>query len=280
MVLKSFLSRLPPERKVALERFMPEEERLRLEELPSFPEGAALEAMTNGGLIERVHWSWLIPTLKTYEEKEQKLFLASLSKMAAVNLRQELKIGEMKGEISEAAKGFFSQILMGSLQGKEDWLLPIEYLPQTPLRGLLDLSKKELTHLIDLLSLYDVAFELRQIVETKNLKRIYSFLSEEEKKFLKKIMAHSKEPFVLTRLGLDRWDGNEETLRLSLHRRGLSRLAAALSGQDPDFVWYICHQLDIGRGNALFKQCAKEPVPEVTDPIVRQIEEILENEVL
>lgn len=153
MVLKAYLSRLSPERRGTLERFLSEEERLRLEELPSFSEEAPFEMVTNGGLLDRIHWSWLIPTLKTYEEKEQKLFLASLNEIVAENLQNELKIGPLKGEISDVAKGFFQQILMNSLDGKGGDLLPIEYLPPTPLQGLLSLSKKELTHLIDLLSL-------------------------------------------------------------------------------------------------------------------------------
>jgi len=274
MVLKAFLSRCDPEKKRALERFLPEGERLRLEEMPTFVEEVTPEGFSNGGMLEKVHWSWFLPTLKTYSEEEQKLFLSSVSPYAAKNLAHALGLSSYAQEISVVAKGFLRKILLSTLVGPHDRLLPVDYLPPTPLKPLLGLSKKELTRLIDLLSLHDLAAELRQIVETKILKKIYSLLSEEERKFLKNAMAH-KEPFILTRIGLDRWDGDEEALRLLLHRRGLARFAAALSGQDPDFIWYICHQLDIGRGNALFKLCAKEPVHGVTDAVIRQIEELL-----
>lgn len=274
MVLKAFLSRCPPERKRELERFLPEGERLQLEKLPSFTEELTPEGFTNGGMLEKVHWSWFLPTLKTYTEGDQNHFLSALSPYAAKNLAKALGLSPGGQEMSEIAKLYFRQILLNSLLGPTDRLLPLDYLPPTPLKPLLNCSKKELVRIIDFLSLHDLAAELRQIVETKILKKIYSFLSEEERNFLKSAMTH-KESFVLPRMGLDRWDGSEESLHLLLHRRGLMRLGAALSGQDPDFIWYICHQLDIGRGNALFKLCAKEAMHGVSDAIIRQIEELL-----
>lgn len=274
MVLKAFLSRCPPEKSRALERFLPEGERLFLEKLPPFNEEVTPEAFINGGMLEKVHWSWFLPTLETYPETEQKLFLSSVSPHAAKNLAKALQISMPSNGITEVARSFFRHILLQSLTGPEDRLLPANYLPPSPLSPLLNFTKKELIRLIDSLSIYDLASELRQIVETKILKKIYSFLSEEERKFLKIASAH-KEHFVLTRTGLSAWDGTEESFRTLLHRRGLARLGAALSGQHPDFIWIICHQLDIGRGNALFKLCAKEAVHGVSDVIIRQITELL-----
>lgn len=274
MVLKAFLSRCPPEKSRALERFLPEGERLLLEKLPPFAEEVTPEKFANGSMLEKVHWSWFLPTLKTYPDLEQKLFLSSVSPYAAKNLSLALKISSYNQEMTEVARSFLRQILLHSLIGPNDRLLPVNYLPPSPLTPLLHLSKKELIRLIDSLSIYDLAEELRQIVETKILKKIYSFLSEEERKLLKSAAAH-KEHLVLARMGLFAWDGTEESFRTLLHRRGLARLGAALSGQDPDFIWYICHQLDIGRGNALFKLCAKEATHGVSDAIIRQILELI-----
>lgn len=274
MVLKAFLSRCPPEKSRALERFLPEAERHLLEKLPPFAQEVTVDGFDNGNMLEKVHWSWFLPTLKTYPESERKLFLSSLSSFAAKNLAKALKISTYNEEMTEVARAFLRQILLQSLIGPEDRLLPMDYLPPSPLTPLLLLSKKDLIKLIDSLSIYDLAAELRQIVETKILKKIYSFLSEEERKLLKSVSAQ-KEQFTLTRMGLDRWDGTEESFRTLLHRRGLTRLGAALSGQDPDFNWYICHQLDIGRGNALFKLCAKEATHGVSDAIQKQIVELL-----
>jgi hypothetical protein len=267
LVLKAFLNNLEPRHKEELERFLPEK-------LPSFTKKMDIHPFQNENLLETVHWSWFIPTLKSYSEIEQKFFLSILPQTAAKNLAKELLISSEQKELTEAAKKYLKQILIQSLLGSSNRLLPADYLPPSPLQPLAHASKKELTRIIDFLSLYDLAAELRQIVETKILKKIYSLLSEEEKQFLKTAMAY-KDHLVLNRMGLDRWDGSEETFRNLLHRRGLSRFAAALSGQDPDLVWRICHQLDIGRGNSLFKQCGKEAIHGVSDTIIRQIEELL-----
>ncbi len=274
MILKGFLSRCEPARQQALMRFLPEEERMTLAELPTFEDEVDAESFTNSSTLERVHWSWLLPTLKSFSNKEQQLFLASLSPIVAENLREALAIKGAVEEISETARSFLREQLLHSLVGYEERNLPIDYLPASPLNKLLKLSKKQLIRLIDFLALHDLAAELRQIVETKILKKIYSFLTEEHKALLKEFSAQ-KEAHPLPRLGLDRWDGNEESLRTMLHRRGLARLALALSGQDPDLVWMLCHQLDIGRGNALYKLCAKEATPGVSSAIATQIEELL-----
>ena len=152
MVLKAFLSRCPPEKMSALERFLPEEERLTLSGLPSFGEPEERP----GALLEQVHWSWFLPTLKSYPEKEQLYFLHSLGGVAAQNLRHELSLPASKEEpVSETGRVFLRQILFHSLVGAEEKLIPKDFLPPSAMNSLLRLEKKEITHLIDLLSLFD-----------------------------------------------------------------------------------------------------------------------------
>jgi len=274
MVLKAFLSRCPYEKKGHLESFLSQKTRERLDAMPAFAKDKELE---QGISLEQIHWSWFIPTLKTYSTREQKLFLSALAPQTRENLSQELGFPSLPQEdLKELGVSFLRQTLLSNLIGHQSKIVPPDYLPESPLKPLLRLSKKTLLRLIDFLSLYDLGAELRQIVETKILRKIYSLLSEEQKKFLKMAMAH-KEPYPLPRLKLDTWDGSEESLHLLLHKRGLARLGAALSNQDPDLAWYVCHQLDIGRGNALFKLCAKEAALDISDGITKQIEELLAN---
>ncbi len=264
-ILKAFLSQYPTD----LTQFLPEKEKTSLEKL-----GPIAFKEEEGSLLDKVHWSWFLPTLKTYSESEQKLFLASVNPYAAKNLAKALILSPSLPELTEISRSYFRKLLTDSLVGPHNLLLPTAFLPPSPLNRLLELNKRELIRLIDFLSLHDLAAELRQIVETKILKKIYSFLSGEEKNFLKKISTQ-KEPFILARLGLEKWDGSEEPFRSHLHKRGLARLGAALSGQDPDLIWYLCHKLDIGRGAALHKFCMKEPIHGVTEPILGQVEELL-----
>ncbi|MBI3508475.1 MAG: hypothetical protein HY069_02410 [Chlamydiia bacterium] len=269
LVLKGFLNQIAPNRREALEKLLPPQEQRMLSDLPVYPIDRDAEETD---ILQKVHWSWFLPTLKSHSEKEQKLFLAALLSPIAEPLARALHISLPKENISPTGKSFLQGILFQSLVGEKNRLLPISYLPPSPLHFLLHLSKKDLTELIDDLSMYDLASELRQIVETKILKRIYSFLSEEQRKFLKIAMVH-KEKSPLPRMGLDKWDQSEEALHHALHRRGLARLGSILSRQDPDLIWYVCHQLDIGRGNTLFKICEKEGPSGWAETVLKQIED-------
>lgn len=269
-ILKAFLSQCPPERTASLERFLPESQKKVLSGLPTYD---LIPHLCPDSLLDQVHWSWFLPTLKTHAEQDQKYFLSSFSTSAAESLGAELQLSFSKDEISKVGKKYLQQILIHSLVGFDEKLLPQEYLPPSPLNQLLVLSKKELTRFISLLSIHDLGLEMRQIVETKILKKIYSFLNDDEKHFLKTVMTQ-KEPYSWPKMGLDKWEGTEEAFKHLLHKRGLNRLATALSGQDPDLIWHVCHQLDIGRGSALFKLCGKEPLAGISDWVIRQIEEL------
>ena len=274
MVFKAFLYSSAPEKREHLEQFLSPKEKSKLNAMPSF---AGEKELGKEISLDQIHWSWLIPTLKTYSAREQKLFVSALDPQVQQNLAHELGLTSLPKEgLREMGSSFLKQTLLSHLIGHQESLIPPSYLPDSSLNSLLHLSKRQLIRLIDFLSLHDLAAELRQIVETKILKKIYSLLSEEEKKWLKVAMTH-KEPYPLPRLKLDKWDGSEDALRVLLHKRGLARLGVALSSQDPDLAWYVCHQLDIGRGNALFKLCAQEAAAEIAHEMVRQVQELLAN---
>jgi hypothetical protein len=269
LVLHAFLGKRSSEERSLLERFLPEEERSFLSTLsPATPSES--EPLVDP-LVDQVHWSWFLPTLKTFSDREQGLFLSSLQPSAASSLAQALGLTQKSESLTHVAKTYFREQLLNSLVGSHEELLPPPYLPSSPLNGLLSLTKKQLTQLIDRLALYDVAAELKHIVDTQTIKKISGCLTPAERERLKVL----KEFHPLPRLGLDQWDGSEEAFRSLLHKRGLQRLGIALSGQDADLVWALCHRLDIGRGNALFKFCGKEAVPMASDMIQRELEEFL-----
>jgi len=277
MILNAFLSREGAEKRERLLSFLSESERAKISQMPPFEESFTPEGFSNEPMLERVHWSWFLPTLKSYSPPEQSLFLAALEDPSAKPLTELIPCKISKEPLTTVGRAYLRKVLLDSLIGPHDRLVPAGYLPPSSLNRLLQLSKKQLTQLIDLLAMHDVASEVRQIVETKILKKLYSFLSEAQKRILKQVAA-KPEPFSLPKIGLDRWDGTEESLRHVLHRRGLGRLGIALSNQDSALIWYVCHQLDIGRGNALFKLSTKEAVTSVIEAAVRQVEELLEQE--
>jgi hypothetical protein len=276
-VLKALLSRCPELLRKALQRFLPDHERQFLEELPFFEETAPDTAYNQAGTLEAIHWSWIAPILQSHSLREQRLYLSALDPDTASRIAAVLDIPDRQDELTTPARSFLKEKLMKEIAGAQLQILSPDFLPTSKLNRLLLLNKKELIRIIDFLSLYDLSIEFRQIVETKILKKIYSFLSEDQKAFLQQInLVSEANPF--GKLGLDRWDRTAETLRTLLHRRGLTRLSAALQTQDPDLVWTLCHKLDSGRGGALFKLCTNETSADTAENARRQLEELLEKQ--
>jgi hypothetical protein len=106
--------------------------------------------------------------------------------------------------------------------------------------------------LIALLSMHDLAVEIRQIIDTAKLKRIYGILTQPQTIFLKTLI-YRKEPVVFKKLELNKWDGHTETLASALEQRGINRLAKALYLEDRSLLWYISHRLDTDRGSSMIK---------------------------
>jgi hypothetical protein len=277
IILSSFLSRLQVEKQERLLHFLPNNERESIKTLLPLAQMPPIESNAYEKMLEKVHWSWFLPTLKSYSLPEQSQFLAVLDETAARALASEIPCKMAKIDISIMGRSYLRQVLLDSLLGPHDRLIPIAYLPPSPLNKILNLSKTQLITLIDFIAMHDLSVEIRQIVETKILKKIYSYLSEKQRRFLK-LTAAKHEVSPPPKIGLDRWDGNEDSLRHLLHKKGLSRLGLALSGQDPSLAWYVCHLLDIGRGSALFKLCEREKNGSSVDTAVRQVEELLEHD--
>jgi hypothetical protein len=272
IILNTFLGRHPSQVRERLLRHLPQSECKRLQNMEPAPPVKSMPAADD--LLKQVHWSWFLPTLKSCLPQEQPLFLSVLTSASARALAGEIPCKLLKGEITFMGQSYLKEVLLNSLVGPHGQLLPINYLPLSPLNRLLQLSKLELIRLIDLLAMHDLIVEIRQIVETKILKKIYSFLSEDQRQFLKAVTARH-ELMSSQRTGLDRWDGSAKSLRHLLHKKGLARFSAALCGQNSSLAWYVCHRLDIGRGSALFKLCVGGIPSAAMDIAERQTEELL-----
>ena len=132
LILKNFLDRCTPEKRKALEKFLSGDERLRIEKLPSFEGEASPDKFGNGALIEKVHWSWFLPTLKTYPEEEQKLFLAALDAKTAKSLAKELNLLVRPKGINEIARSYMRQILLNSLLARTTGSSLLIFYPRPP----------------------------------------------------------------------------------------------------------------------------------------------------
>ena len=140
---------------------------------------------------------------------------------------------------------------------------------------LVNLQKREIVDLIDFLGLYDLAEEVRRIVDTKRLQQIYETLTQKKHDFMRKCM-QTREKLVTSKMNLDHWDGNHDKLNKILHHRGMVRLGYALSGAHPDLIWYVTHTLDTGRGQKLMEFINEKSVSGVTDSVTKQVLNVIQ----
>lgn len=197
--------------------------------------------------MENIHYSWFLPFLEALPKEVQSLFLALFPKEAMQELKELL-------HVEKITFSPLSRFLLFQMYEKtyDKNVLPRHFLPSSDVNFLLDFSKKELTFLVDLLGIYDLAYEIRQIVDKTLLNKIYATLTKEELSFLNHVVKQSVK-WIPPRLNLISWDGDAKKLQTLLHYRGLSRLAMAVCEEDKSYQWHLSRKFDIGRGGVLMK---------------------------
>lgn len=215
----------------------------------------------------RIHYSWIAETIKTFKPNLQSLIVAALPRQMAENLSTILQIQQ-----NTAPYEPMNKYLLKELAEKMSLtnLLPVAFLPKEPLTFLIDSTKSELVDFVNFLGLYDLAEEVKTIVNKTLLKSIYSGLTPQQQKFLRNCL-HQRHRFTPAKMGLINWQGDPAELHRLLHRRGIVRLGYALSGHHPDLLWYISRRLDIGRGRLLEKSYSANEIPSVTIPLQQQV---------
>jgi hypothetical protein len=254
IVCKAFLDKCAPEKRSHLLALLPEAEKERIQSLPQSFENPLFATLTTEEQLSRIHPSWLTSFFRTLTENEAQLFLAAVNENQASSLKKALLLSEREVLLSQLGKKFLQESLWKNLTQNDPDLLPIACLPESSLNSLLNLGHSELVRICDFLGIYDFALEIKQIVETAKIKKIYQALTPEELSFLKNLL-HQKENLAFKAMGLQQWDGNVERLRTILHQRGINRLAKALYYQHPDLKWHVAHKLDMQRATVLLKLC-------------------------
>lgn len=224
-------------------------------------------------LIGRVHYSWLAPAVLQMPPSIQKSVAASFSERQSKGLQKVLKFDALPASVAPSVKRFLLDRFFHhwNLEG----VLPLSFLPPSPLKPLLDMNKDELVLLIDYLSLYDVAEAVRHIVDKNRLKAIYRALTPDEQAYLR-VCIHKKERIASPKLNMEKWDGDPEKLRIILHRRGMFRLSKAISGQSKEFLWHLVHILDTGRGKTVEEEYEEKEVPGITPFLIQQLKGVLD----
>lgn len=222
-------------------------------------------------LLQRIHYTWLSPLVKKVPNSIKPLIFKTLP------VHQSAKLGKLDilNAIAPLPKALETYLKKTTNQIVQEWnVLPVEFLPQSFFKQFIYWSKAELVEFIDFLGLYDLANEVRHMIEKNSVNQVYNCLSPKKRLYLK-FCLNQKEKLISSKLGLKGWDGSQAKLEALLHQRGLLRLGKSLCGQHPDLMWYIVHILDVGRGNILQKYYSSSIIPKVTPVLMQQASDLI-----
>lgn len=270
MMLKVLINRFNPKAGNALQKFLPQEDLTNLTNFNIQSTDFLPLLYEPLRLIQQMHYSWIQALLDKMPSHLYPYILGSLS------TKQSSRLGKILSVIpttpSKPVQAFFINKLFSLAKPKNH--LPIEYLPETELSPLAKWNKKDLTQLIDFLGLYDLASEVRRIVDKRYLDNLYSCLTPAQLSYLR-ICLYQKDKLVSPKLGINPSEKNCEKLKSILHLRGIARLGKGLSGENTDLLWYLTHTLDIGRGKLLMNFYKTEAIPNITNLLKSQILNIM-----
>lgn len=270
IVCKVLMQKVPSPRRESLLKFLPEKQQHMIQALPSAFKDPIDEIEGIEDQLQRIHYSWFAPFLRMLPENEIRLFLSCLSERQVKGLKKLLLFSNHLLPLTSVAKQFLQQRALENLKADQKELLPIACLPAAPLNILLSLSVQEYEWLIECLAMHDLASEIRQIIDTAKLKKIYNALSKEELQYLKTLMQH-KEPITFKRISLEHWDGQPQTLRSILHQRGINRFAKALYGQHASLIWHVSHHMEMSMAMSLLHLCTKLEHPRAAAILSTQV---------
>lgn len=246
MTFASFLKKKDPKEQTLLSNYLAEELKQKVVSIDIEVKNPFSLEQT----LSSIHPSWFIPFLRTLSQRDIRLFLSCLTPYQSGEIQKALLFTSHRVALTPIATLYLQQTLWKKLTADQIDLLPRSILPISSLSQLLELKNQELLWLLQLLGLHDISAEIRQIIDKARLNLIYGALSESEQNYLK-ILLQSKEPITFHRIGLASWSGSKEDLKQLIQQRGTNRLAKAIYGQDPSFIWYLCHQMDIDIASSL-----------------------------
>lgn len=273
IVLNGLLKKIPVQKQLSLLSPLSLEMKHELEVASTPPIEILYQKFGDRSILNELHYSWYIPLIESFTKSDLSILVFAFNEEIKSLLEKHFALPKPSFTPSFIAIDFFQKLVFEKVLDSKVEILPKEYLPDSELNLLLELSKNELVMLIDYLALFDLAIQIPKILSPDILKKIEEYLPPEKKQFLKKLSFY-KQPFAFPPLALEKASTLEE-FNLILHKRGLNRFAKAICNEHPTFIWYICHRLDIGRGKNLLKLSKDRTQNEITKTITFNIMEIL-----
>jgi len=207
-------------------------------------------------ILSGIHYSWICDAFKCFDKSMYPFLISILPKSHIKGMEQLMGVSSSDKELSPAVKKFFQIQLLSKIDGAST-ALPQEFLNSKPLSELLSIDKNVILEMFDLLGLYDLAAKVKFVIDKSTLNNIYASLSPVKKKFLN-LFLRQVDKVQLSEIDLADWSGDPNILKKMIHRRGILRLGKALAGYPKDFLWYLTHRLDTGRGKIILRHYEEE----------------------
>lgn len=279
MMLNALLHRFRKGSEESLIQFLSDEDKALLSEHPAMCTSARELILSSDEALNRIHYSWLVPVIRTFPENIQPFLVGSLPAHMQKRLSEISEKLPAPAPLSPTLQQFFQKQLVNQVM--QDNILPPSLVPHSPLNPLLHFAKKDLIVVIDFLGINDLAAEFHQIIDGTILKSLTSHLSPNKQRYLKATIPRPPAAFDGP-LPLNALNGDPHKLEVMLHRKGLARLGTALAGSDSSLLWHITRALDSGRAQILddfqAKPDARKTAPIMTSQVVT-VMQFLKNQV-
>ncbi|MGM0439799.1 MAG: hypothetical protein ACQEP8_01625 [Chlamydiota bacterium] len=223
-------------------------------------------------ILKELHYSWLLSFFKKSSPAMQRLFLAIVTPSQRRSVMKVLSLSDPEIELPSCAERYFKNQLFTALEA--DKVMPKSWLSPSDLQPLLSMEHHHLVNIADYLGLYDLAKAIPKVLDPRLLHKVYNTLSKPKTAYVKKCMQiHDR--LSLPALSLSHWDGDKLKLAKVIHQRGLMRLALALYGESPQFLWHFFHHLDTGRAAYIKKHIPQNLSSDIHSIALRQAKKVI-----
>ena len=272
-MLRVLVNQYQPRKPEILLKALPQEEIKAILSQEVQPDAIKFVCLSPEEILQKVHYSWLKPEIEKWPSPIREMIVLSLPEPQISKL---LPLCGTSAGMSPSSSSLTKKFMLSQFYAKLGYkeILPAACLPISPLSPLIEWKKERLIELLDLLSMYDLVAEVRQMIDKNQVMRLQNALSPLQRIFLRSLLPQ-KEKVTGTPLKLKDWNGVPQQLQQLLQKRGIARIGKALCGQHPDFLWHLTHILDIGRGNLIASCYSTNSFPGVTPALVQQVVNVM-----
>ncbi len=266
---KALLEKQPDSQRNELLIFLPPSQQ---EEIKKAPTHINFFSSLSPEILDFIHPSWLVQSLQrhTENENERSFFLAALQPVLGKEIKKQLAITRSLPSLTPFGKNYLRREWLGQIKKERGEAFPQNALSESAFNILLELDARQLSLLSFRLGLYDLAEELRYVIDKQTLQFIEETLTPFEWQMLKNFQT-KKERLTFGRMPLKKVMNEPLKLRLAIEQYGMNRLGKALYGEDSSLLWHLLLRMDQKRANFLSTLCTPPAKPELNETIKHQV---------